>query len=67
MVGGGLGAGEVIHVVTVGEGDTLRISKVFTVLAMAADALIASSCQVVEAVVTSLGTLAKAVLTVALS
>ena len=67
MVGGGLGAGEVIHVVTVGEGDTLRISKVFTVLAMAADALIASSCQVVEAVVTRLGTLAKAVLTVALS
>ena len=67
MVGGGLGAGEVIHVVTVGEGDTLRISKVFPVLAMAADALIASSCQVVEAVVTSLGTLAKAVLTVALS
>lgn len=67
MVRDGLGAGEVIHVVTVGEGDTLRISKVFTVLAMAADALIASSCQVVEAVVTSLGTLAKAVLTVALS
>ena len=47
MVGGGLGAGEVIHVVTVGEGDTLRISKVFTVLAMAADALIASSCKVI--------------------
>ena len=67
MVRDGLEAGEVIHVVTVGEGDTLRISKVFTVLAMAADALIASSCQVVEAVVTSLGTLAKAVLTVALS
>ena len=37
MVRDGLGAGEVIHVVTIGEGDTHRISKVFTVPAMAAD------------------------------
>ena len=39
-------AGQGIHVVTVGEGDT-----VFTVLAMAAAATIASTCQVVYSMI----------------
>ena len=68
MAGGDGGGGEVIEAVTMGEGDTLGVIVMFTgLVSVAADALSACSCQVMEAVIACLATLAKAVLTMALS